>query len=494
MSLIRHYKLDDNTRDHIGGVNGTASANVVWTDGIIDRCAVFNGINTLVSMTTIFPLNNFSVSIWFKSYGTTPTTGTTPALFGFTYGMVCSVIADRVIFYLDNGTAFTVITSPTTYDFYNDNSWHHLVCTVTPTQRNLYIDGINKGTLNDAWAGNTRWPTNSFNIGRNNNNSMYYFRGLMDDLRFYDTALSADEVLTLYQRRLYLDSNGNLTNPNSHFCEIGHLPLKLNYTTWVAGTTGSSTGFNQNGSTSENYRVLGNDPWGKETVLWECATDVASDADGGWDTSSFTIDRTKTYRFSTWVKRNNNVNGRFYLGTNGSGSVNGVYNRSTGANDTNPYFWSDITSFTSDLWYLVVGHVWPASSGTGATHVDSGRYTVSGRKIGNIGYDFVWRAETTTSYHRSYLYYGTNVNQRQWWCYPRVDICDGTEPSISELLAGFDSNYIDYIRSKGGTSRINLNINEYIIYTGRMIESPSSPVKMRLTANDVTVSGEFKEI
>jgi len=66
----------------------------------------------------------------------------------------------------------------------------------------------------------------------------------------------------------------------------------------------------------------------------------------------------------------------------------------------------------------------------------------------------VWRDESTSANHRSYLYYCTDITVRQHWVYPRVDICDGTEPSINELISGFDSNHIEYIRDKGGTSNL----------------------------------------
>jgi len=145
------------------------------------------------------------------------------------------------------------------------------------------------------------------------------------------------------------------------------------------------------------------------------------------------------YRFSVWVKRPVQGNGHFYLGTHGYGSVNGVLNRSDGSNNTNPYFtintnwgeWGDNSS-----WYLVVGHVWPAGSGTGSNHSDSGIYDTNGNLIYTADLaDFVWRPETTSSNHRSYLYYSTDTSTRQQWAYPRVDLIDGNEPSIQSLIS-----------------------------------------------------------
>lgn len=219
---------------------------------------------------------------------------------------------------------------------------------------------------------------------------------------------------------------------------------QLDYSTWTVGNT-SATGFSRNGSSSENLIETGTGPFGEKTALWKAYnTDSTSNADGGWNTSQFPVDLTKMYRYSVWVKRNNNTNGRFYLGCRGynsGGSNIGVRRRNATTTTTNPYFWSNITSFTSNVWYLIVGHVWPYGTGTGSNHVDSGRYTIDSGRVGGISLDYVWLANTAKANHRSYLYYATDANQIQWWAYPRVDIVDGTEPSIDELLGGGTRQY-----------------------------------------------------
>ena len=222
-----------------------------------------------------------------------------------------------------------------------------------------------------------------------------------------------------------------------HMNEMTNDGNLLNLSTWALGT-GSVSGFSANGAASENYRILGADPFGKQTIIWEARTDEASDADGGWNTSQFNIDPTKTYRFSVWVNRTVQGNGYFYLGLygyNSSDSNVGVIQRNDGTNNTNPYFWYTTTPTAVGEWTLVVGYVWPAGSGTGANNPNSGRYTIAGGKVGDITTDFVWRDDNTKALHRSYLYYSTDTTTRQQWAYPRVDLVDGSEPSIQELLS-----------------------------------------------------------
>jgi len=206
---------------------------------------------------------------------------------------------------------------------------------------------------------------------------------------------------------------------------------------WTAGTTGSSTGFGQNGD--GNSRTLDVNPYGATTTVWDVSNqDANSNADGGWNGSQFTIDNTKMYRFSVWIRRNTIGNGSTYFGLHGynsSGGNSGVTRRDNGAvNQTNPYFWSGGWS-SAGTWKLLVAHVWPAGSGSGSNHPESGFYDVDGNRIGNISRDYVWQSETVKSHHRSYLYYSTNTTTNQQFWNPRVEVVDVPEVEIRRRTA-----------------------------------------------------------
>jgi hypothetical protein len=85
-------------------------------------------------------------------------------------------------------------------------------------------------------------------------------------------------------------------------------------------------------------------------------------------------------------------------------------------------------------WMLCVFHVWSSNSGTGSTHPETGIYTKEGKFHG--GTDFRWRTDNQKSIHRVFLYYSDTLVPKQYLCYPRVDIVDGTEPTIDDLLNG----------------------------------------------------------
>lgn len=247
-------------------------------------------------------------------------------------------------------------------------------------------------------------------------------------------------------------SKSNLSNEQLEVNNIG-------YSNWVVGNT-SATGFSINGSTDENEIVrITDDPWGNESVAWECRGQSENGPDGGWNGSRFDIDNTKTYRFTLWYRRvvqGTGSPGSFYLGTRGydiTASNIGVETLA-GDNRTNPYF--EITDVDQSDWALVVAHIHP-SGYSGSTHSDTGVYLANGTKLSNVVTDFRWVPLNTGSQLRSYLFYNQNGQTIQQMMLPRVDVVDGSVPSLSDLTSGRayglknGVNTTNYIQLKGGT-------------------------------------------
>lgn len=256
----------------------------------------------------------------------------------------------------------------------------------------------------------------------------------------------------------YIDPANIKSNPN-----LVYNPNLLDISTWAVGS-GSVGIFSMNGTTEENIRVYANDPFGQSSIIWNTpSNDIASDGDGGWGTSSINIDPTKMYRFTTWVNRTVIGNGTFYFGCYGmtSAGVNeGVLYRINGAVNTNPYFYSNAWGglFLANTWYLVVGHVWPAGSGTGSSHSDSGVYTVDGTKISSAVNDYVWQSTNFKTVHRTYLYYSTDITTSQRWSHPSLELCDGNEVPLNGLF----SNQINKIYDLSINKHVGVLINKPI--------------------------------
>lgn len=235
-------------------------------------------------------------------------------------------------------------------------------------------------------------------------------------------------------------SNGGVVGAGLYFeVDAGHRKSKVFYPSkmfddkvWDTGNT-SVGQFTLMGTTAANQRLIDIDPWGNRSVVWEGRAQATNNGEGGWEGGYVNVDPYKTYRLSTWVRRTVIGTGTTYFGTNN------VRNPSDGTNNGNPYMWSTGWPYQENQWYLFVAHLFPATRATGATisHPDSGVYTVeygTYKVAGVPNGDYQLRTDATSINHRTYLYYTTTTAARQQWIRPRIDVLDGTQPSIEDLV------------------------------------------------------------
>jgi len=218
---------------------------------------------------------------------------------------------------------------------------------------------------------------------------------------------------------------------------------------WSTGT-GSLGIWSVNGSAAESQRLYDTDPFGNEGIVWQTNPDVVSGPDGGWNTSYMTLDKTKLYRFSVWGKRSSVTTSvaRMYFGCTGSSDV---LNMSNGATNNNPYWgYPLLTGMTYNLWYLFVGHVFPVDYRVDgyqdSQHPNTGMWTIAGGRIGdhlpaggNVGGDVKFSATTSSIRHRTYMFYSTSTAAHLQFFDPRIELCDGSEGTVEDLLAGVAS-------------------------------------------------------
>ena len=241
------------------------------------------------------------------------------------------------------------------------------------------------------------------------------------------------------------DWNSNLFNRPSNSQLLNNL---LDTSTWSGPSHGGAAGFNPNGSDYEQYRRTRELPDGSQGISWHCYPGLyynnaygwdnpqpnaspAGDADGGWNSDAFPITSSKGYRFSVWVCHTGGNTGAAYLGC-GGGSVRDL---GGGAVNNNPYFVvTSVSGLVDNRWYLFVGYVHPENRGAEGQTSLSGIYDgTTGAKVAT-GTDYCWAPGATTSIHRAYLYYsaaGSHID----FVWPRVDMLNGMEPSLAQLLA-----------------------------------------------------------
>ncbi len=210
--LVAWYPFNGNANDESGnGNNGTANGVSLIADrfSIPNKAYNFNGINNTIvvpnSNSLNFSTNQLSMSFWLKmpSYPAAEThiiskysgVGTTTSGFMVVAYSSISTFVYRYQNTIVAGWGFVeipMVNLPT-------NTWFHVVTTTDQGYDKLYINGILKTSnlikYNGAIGSNTE--SLRFGIGPPLN-PRPYFNGSMDDIRFYNRALTPVEVTALY--------------------------------------------------------------------------------------------------------------------------------------------------------------------------------------------------------------------------------------------------------------------------------------------------------
>ena len=224
-------------------------------------------------------------------------------------------------------------------------------------------------------------------------------------------------------------------------------------TLWDTGTGGIGN-WTANGSTAENSRVIRNDPWGNRAILWRAFNnDAASGADGGWNSSTFSITNSSLYRWVRYFKVDTTgSNGTVYAGNSGTGGTMLQWNNL--AAQGNPYdYCPGRNYFTQGVWYVAITYMFPtgtAAGGGGSPYttdygfypLNTGVRSTSGMGC-NTGSNTVFNTGTTGTNDRQYLYYSTDPAVDIYWNRPHCYLVNGSEPSISQIIAGEQNVWMD---------------------------------------------------
>ncbi|QEF96413.1 hypothetical protein Mal15_04410 [Stieleria maiorica] len=246
----------------LGATAAVDSDDPTWSTGYVGSGALtFDGSTDYVATTSTVAqsASSFTLSAWFQ---TTTTTGQQHILWqgyssGNGYGSGPGTPAEaemgltigtynqssKIVFFLGydvpaNGADPIYIVSNS--DFTDTTNFHHAAVTVTDLgggvfSASLYVDGVLEGT--DTGVQNDRSAWGNLQIGKPGA-ATRYFSGQIDDVRVYDTALSAGQVQAIAQSGVLQ----NDSDPDSR-------PIKVN-TAVVAGPSNGTLSINADGSFS----------------------------------------------------------------------------------------------------------------------------------------------------------------------------------------------------------------------------------------------------
>lgn len=193
LELTGYWPMDEGISTQVGDYsggqnNGTLSGATLpaWVSGKRGNALYFDGISSRVNLGNITTASTTSVSVWIK----TSSAGQKPILSNRGSGAYIGISGGRFFIY-DNSATPASLTSTRSI---NNNEWHFLVWTSNSATSTLYIDGIL-----DTTTSQIRGPdTGTGYIGFDSPN-LEYFPGYIDDLRLYNRALSATEVVNSYK-------------------------------------------------------------------------------------------------------------------------------------------------------------------------------------------------------------------------------------------------------------------------------------------------------
>ncbi|MEO2180112.1 MAG: LamG domain-containing protein [Candidatus Poseidoniia archaeon] len=105
--------------------------------------------------------------------------------------------------------------------------WYHVVLTFDGNNLVLYVNGDEKDAIS-----NSSYTTNNYNskfsIGRRYDTENYYYNGRIDDVSFWNTGLSADEVAALYNSGAGISASSNSGNYTSSDRLVFYLQMQQN--------------------------------------------------------------------------------------------------------------------------------------------------------------------------------------------------------------------------------------------------------------------------
>jgi len=209
--LVAHYKFDGDALDSSGNENhGVEYGGVSYVDGVINQAGYFdNGYITVSNSDDLTFNDEFSISAFIKPiathdniYGkwvTLLTKGNDSSLdTAYEIGYECSNKCVPHIRFTDQNNK-RVLFNVDGINALELNRYNFITWTFKKGQLKIYLDGA---LLYDNYIGISNLKqeiTEALDIGKDAPGETEYFKGEIDDLRFYNRVLTPSEITELYK-------------------------------------------------------------------------------------------------------------------------------------------------------------------------------------------------------------------------------------------------------------------------------------------------------
>ncbi len=203
--LVGWWNFNDPTsryKDTSGYDNhGSCTSCPTVTDGVPGTggsAMSFNGSDNIITINNSLTngFDNLSVSAWF--YMKPSSNYRTIISKGYHTNSVFEIRSNRDSEGPNIGSRINTVngTASRSKTNYTNNDWHHILFSYNGLELQVYFNGEALDSV--AITGSLIMNNHPLNIGRNTSPQGEFMNGLIDDVRIYSRALSAQEVQTLY--------------------------------------------------------------------------------------------------------------------------------------------------------------------------------------------------------------------------------------------------------------------------------------------------------
>ncbi|HXI85607.1 MAG TPA: LamG-like jellyroll fold domain-containing protein [Verrucomicrobiae bacterium] len=200
-NLLAYWTFDEGTGSTAFDSSGNTNTGTVvlgsgaWTGGMINGALSFDGFSTQVTVSnaaSLNPVNGITLAAWINSpdWFNSPRFIEKGASFN-QYGL-CITNTGQLQFFLSGVANGSVVATPP-----SNGAWHHIAGTYDGSLISLYIDG--QLVAQQPAGGPLAVTTDSLAIGnRPGGGVVYKTDAILDDVRIYGSALSANQIAQVY--------------------------------------------------------------------------------------------------------------------------------------------------------------------------------------------------------------------------------------------------------------------------------------------------------
>lgn len=204
-SPVEYWELSE-ASGSTGASAGSGNHSVTHTGttvvaGKVGNARYYDGVSDIslgASVADFMAQTNFSVEMWVKHDGTY--TNDYPTFLRRDGNAKQFIVRTRkpsvgqghiIEAYVSGRTVYTGTVT------WNDNEWHHVVVTKASSTIKLYVDGVEYTTSNGTYASGGTGTASPVQLGRGNGAGEYY-KGNLDEVAIYHTALSPTRITAHY--------------------------------------------------------------------------------------------------------------------------------------------------------------------------------------------------------------------------------------------------------------------------------------------------------